>query len=276
MNVDPTVERLNFDNYSNATVEHLHRYAIVMEFITNKIVLDIASGEGYGSYLMSKKANYVFGVDNDALAIKNADQKYKNTNLKFLQGNADSIPIEDASVDVVVSFETIEHHDKHHEMFSEIKRLLKPDGLLIMSSPDKKYYSDITGYKNKFHIKELYFNEFKDLTQQYFQYTSFYFQKAYNLNSYIAAEQSFETINIFSGDSNDLFAEVIEPMYNIVLASNNTAPKLMPSIFNGQFISKALINTLLDKRIKNVKQSISFKMGKFIVAPFVYIKRLFN
>ena len=53
----------------------------------------------------------------------------------------DAIPLPDQSVDLVVSFETIEHHDKHEEMMLEIKRVLRPDGVVIISSPDKQTYS---------------------------------------------------------------------------------------------------------------------------------------
>ena len=76
------------------------------------------------------------------------------------------IPLDDDSVDLVISFETIEHHDKHHEMMAEIRRVLAPEGILMLSSPDKKYYSDIPKFQNSYHIKELYFEEFKDLVAQ--------------------------------------------------------------------------------------------------------------
>lgn len=276
MNNDPTVERLNFLNYSDATVEHLHRYAITLEFISNKVVLDIASGEGYGSYLMSKKAQSVFGVDIDGITVENALKKYKNANLKYLQGGANNIPFEDKSMDVVVSFETIEHHDQHDEMFAEIKRVLKPNGLLIMSSPDKKYYSDKTGYINKFHIKELYFEEFKSLAQNYFNHTSFYFQKAYNLNSYISDALLFETTTVFSGNPDILLKESMEPLYNIVLASNHKELKLQPSIFNGKLISNAVLEAFSKKKIQIVKKSTSFKLGSFLISPFSNLKRFFN
>jgi hypothetical protein len=60
----------------------------------------------------------------------------------------------------VVSFETIEHISEHEEMFAEIKRVLKDDGLLIMSSPDKRYYSEARNYENPFHVRELHGAEF--------------------------------------------------------------------------------------------------------------------
>ena len=137
-----TGERLETFVFNDNTVEHLHRYAITIDYIKGKTVLDIASGEGYGTNLLSKYAEKVFGVDIDETSIELAKKKYSSKNLEFKIGRADLIPLEDSSMDVVVSFETLEHHDKHQEMMLEIKRVLKPGGILIMSTPDKKYYTD--------------------------------------------------------------------------------------------------------------------------------------
>jgi len=63
--------------------------------------------------------------------------------------------------DLVVSFETIEHHDEHEQMLAEVKRVLKPDGMAIISSPDKAIYTDKPEYHNSFHVKELYREEFE-------------------------------------------------------------------------------------------------------------------
>ena len=81
------------------------------------------------------------------------------------------------SVDVVVSFETIEHHDQHEKMMCEIKRVLRPSGLLIISSPNKKTYSEDLGNHNHFHIKELYLEEFNNLLAASFSQVKFYGQK---------------------------------------------------------------------------------------------------
>lgn len=101
--------------------------------------MDIASGEGYGSSLLSKSALSVIGVDIDNDSIENAKIKYTCPNLEFRQGSTSNVPVPDNSVDVVVSFETIEHHDKHEEMMLEIKRVLTATGTLIMSSLTKNF-----------------------------------------------------------------------------------------------------------------------------------------
>ena len=106
-------ERLETFVYGEFVSEHLHRYCLANLYVTDKVVLDIASGEGYGSNLLSSSAKEVIGVDIDQEAVENAKQKYKKSNLNFKTGSADKIPVADNSIDVLVSFETIEHHDKH-------------------------------------------------------------------------------------------------------------------------------------------------------------------
>jgi ubiquinone/menaquinone biosynthesis C-methylase UbiE len=149
--------------------EHLHRYALCLEFVGGKDVLDIASGEGYGAALLASIAKSVTGVDIDPASVEHARHVYYSPKLNFVAGNCDSVPLPDASFDVVTSFETIEHHDKHEEMLDEIKRLLRPGGTLIMSSPNRLTYSDEPSYKNPFHVKELYFDEFYELLQRRFK-----------------------------------------------------------------------------------------------------------
>ena len=135
---DWTGERLETFVFNETTIEHLHRYAIAMEFCSGKTVLDIACGEGYGSNLLSAKATHVTGMDADAITIEKATAKYKRDNLYFVQSKAEKIAAADTEFDIVVSLETLEHLSDHTAMMKEIKRVMKPGGLLIISTPDKK------------------------------------------------------------------------------------------------------------------------------------------
>ena len=166
--------------------EHLHRYAVALQYVVGKCVLDLASGEGYGSYHLSKVAESVIGVDIDAEAVSHAQRTYSSkSNLYYHVGSCSAIPLPDNSIDVVTSFETIEHHNEHEEMMIEIKRVLKPNGLLIISSPNKLVYSDNTGDVNPFHVKELYLNEFSDLLGKTFKNVEMLGQKM-AIGSFIA------------------------------------------------------------------------------------------
>jgi ubiquinone/menaquinone biosynthesis C-methylase UbiE len=109
-------------------LEHLHRYALARELARGKSVLDIACGEGYGADLLAAVAAQVIGVDLSEEVVEHARRKYGNRrNVQFRLGSCSAIPVGDASVDLVVSFETIEHHADHDEMMQEIKRVFDPE-----------------------------------------------------------------------------------------------------------------------------------------------------
>ena len=101
--------------------EHYHRYFFASGFVAGKRVLDIASGEGYGTHILAQSAAHVTGVDISPEAVANATQKYAGDRIAFLQGSAATIPLPDAAVDVVVSFETLEHLSEQEDMLSEME-----------------------------------------------------------------------------------------------------------------------------------------------------------
>lgn len=265
------VERLNEKWTGPTVIEHLHRYALTSYLITDKVVVDLASGEGYGSNLMADHAKEVIGIDISPIVIENAIKKYKKNNLAFKTGSATSIPMPDQSIDIVVSFETIEHIAEHDKMIDEIKRVLKNEGILIISTPDKRNYSDIPQYKNPFHIKELYISEFKDLMQKHFAYTDFYHQKVV-YSSLIINPNKESKIYEFEGDYNKINPKpLFDPLYNICIASNYKQNIVAPTtLFNGEEIKNKM---LLDATAK-VQSSNSYILGNFLLKPISLIKNL--
>jgi 2-polyprenyl-3-methyl-5-hydroxy-6-metoxy-1,4-benzoquinol methylase len=174
-----TGERLVTDLDSvYGTFEHLHRYAVALELCKDKVVLDIASGEGYGTNLISGIARHVYGVDIYEEAILHAQKKYRRSNIEFIVGSATAIPLKDNSVDVVVSFETLEHLVEQNVFLAEIKRVLKPGGNMIMSTPDKKVYSE-RDPGNPYHLKELFTEDFVELIKNNFRNVRLYSQKLF-------------------------------------------------------------------------------------------------
>jgi ubiquinone/menaquinone biosynthesis C-methylase UbiE len=157
--------------------EHLHRYAIAARFCAGKRVLDIASGEGYGAALLAQTAADVVGVDLDEDSVEHARRTYYASNLRFLRGCVTEIPLADASIDVVASFETIEHVVEHERMLDELRRVLAPGGVVVLSSPNKLVYSDGPSFSNPFHVKELYFSELRDLLVRRFRHVALYGQR---------------------------------------------------------------------------------------------------
>jgi ubiquinone/menaquinone biosynthesis C-methylase UbiE len=261
-----TGERLVSAIEDETATEHLHRYGFAMNYCIGKAVVDIACGEGYGSALLSKVAASVIGIDIDRDVVNHATQKYKRSNLSYLQGSADTIPLADASADVVVSYETIEHHDKHTEMLSEIKRILKPGGLLIISTPDKKYYTDERNFKNAFHIKELTKQEFCDLLNKYFRNNQLFYQKIC-YGSVIVPEQKTEvTFELLSGNYESINDFDLKPLYNIAVCSDAELPKPAAGFFNGE--------SNMNNRVNAVYDSASYRLGYTLLGPLRFFKTI--
>ncbi len=223
-----TGERFLPDLPGEMWAEHWHRYHFVLPMLTGKKVLDVASGEGYGSALMATTATTVNGVDVSPEAVAHAKAAYATRqNLTFTQGSCAKLPFGDAMFDVVVSFETIEHILEQNEFLAEIKRVLKPTGLLIMSSPNRAEYSDARGYSNEFHVKELYRAEFSDLLKARFQHISWFSQRNAFVSLLIpeAIETSRtigETLTISKAKPDTLQA-ALPALYFLVFATNYSA-----------------------------------------------------
>ncbi len=158
--------------------EHLHRYAMAREYVQGKDVLDIACGEGYGSNLLAERASLVIGVDISEQAIRHAESKYADkSNLRFFKGTCTDIPSPECTFDVVVSFETIEHIEQQEGFLQEVRRVLKQDGLFIVSSPNADEYMHGNAEKNPFHQKELTREGFQSLLAKYFVRIDLYGQR---------------------------------------------------------------------------------------------------
>lgn len=215
-------------------VEHLHRYALACQLVAGKTVLDVACGEGYGSALLSAHAAHVIGVDISEAAIQHARSAYPGEKLHFEVANCSKLPCTDQSIDVVVSFETIEHIAEHDEFLREIKRVLRPGGLLIMSSPDKRYYSDNRNFNNDFHVRELYAEQFRDLLNRHFAQVDLYGQRVM-WSSVVAARtrtKNSSFLHVLGNACEFTFEEeILTPLYVIALGSDAVLPTLPTSVF---------------------------------------------
>ena len=272
MGANFTGERLETSICNGNTINHLHRYAIAMSLIKGKTVLDIASGEGYGSHLMSFESQYVYGVDINDEAIKRAAKKYQRDNLKFIVGSTSNIPIETNSIDVVISFETIEHHNEHDQMMNEVKRVLKPEGTLIISSPDKYFYSDLRNYNNPFHVKELYKSEFIELISNYFKNYSIYSQSYIYGSSLIVEDSNRESFEFYTGSYDEIKNTDSHPNFLIAICSDSDIQKISNSIFEGRNVIQ---KKHIEKKINEIYNSNTYKVGALILAPLKFLKRFF-
>ncbi len=156
------------------------RYLYAARFSEGAAVLDLACGDGYGSYLLSLNAQTVIGVDMREEKISHAASRYIRDNLQFKVGSAARIPIEGTEVfDLIVFFEATEHisNDEQHALMVEVRRLLKKDGLFIVSSPNKISDTDLPRCQHGFHDREFDAQEFKEFLEQYFPHVGILAQK---------------------------------------------------------------------------------------------------
>lgn len=159
--------------------EHWHRYAFARRFAAGRRVLDAACGEGYGTALLAAAATEATGVDLDAQVVAHARSTYAgHPNLRYETGSVVALPLGAGSVDVVVSFETIEHLAAADQprMLAEFARVLAPGGLLVLSSPNKRRYSDERNYRNPFHRHELYRDDLAQLLDPWFPHRRWFHQ----------------------------------------------------------------------------------------------------
>jgi ubiquinone/menaquinone biosynthesis C-methylase UbiE len=247
-------------------LQHYHRYYFVVNHIDlkEKVVLDLACGEGFGSEILSKSSKYVYGVDVSDETIEHSKKTYCKPNLKFLVGEAASIPLDNNSIDVIVSFETLEHHNQHSEMMQEIKRVLNITGILVISSPDKGFYEKhLFGNRNKFHVKELYYEEFVKLINEYFNNCKFFIQN--NIVGSLIASENEE--NVYKRpihiDKESGLNEIIEPRFNICIASDSEL-SFSSTISICTYPTYNDFFNIIDRQIKIIKNVQSSKIWRFV------------
>jgi ubiquinone/menaquinone biosynthesis C-methylase UbiE len=204
-------------------VEHWHRYHFAARWTAGKRVLDVACGEGYGSALLARGAASVTGIDVSEAAIAHARRTYAEAgNLDFVRASCDRLPLAAGSVDVAVSFETLEHIAEQEAFLDELARVLSPGGVLILSCPNKREYSDERAHVNEFHVKELYRDELAALMTARFPESDWYGQRPtfYSLIAPEAARAAAgQVVEVDERDPVNARPALSRPLYFLVAAS---------------------------------------------------------
>jgi ubiquinone/menaquinone biosynthesis C-methylase UbiE len=208
-------------------IEHWHRYHFAARWAAGLRVLDVACGEGYGTALLARFASQVTGVDLSAQAIAHARRSYAAANAAFVEASCTDIPLEDASIDLAVSFETVEHIEPQERFLDELARIVAPEGVLLMSCPNKLEYSDKRQYANEFHVKELYRDELAHLVLSRFPHARWFTQRP-TFYSVIAPEDgtapaAAQLIETSESDPAQAATTLSRPLYFVIAASRSQA-----------------------------------------------------
>ena len=163
--------------------QHLARYRFAAQLAKDRRVLDAACGEGYGTAILAAAgARTAVGVDIDEATVDHARGKYQ---LDFRRGDVGELPFEDASFDLVVSFETLEHVSDAAYAIAEFRRVLTDDGLLIASTPNSDRYL----VDNEFHTREFTEKEFGDMLAPHFSEVALFYQQDWLTSAVMGEEQ---------------------------------------------------------------------------------------
>jgi SAM-dependent methyltransferase len=238
MNAEPSLpftgERFTPECVREIWYEHWHRYVFARPFAAGRRVLDAACGEGYGASLLAGKAADVVGVDIDETSIAHARARYAGTpRLRFECMDVTRLNFSERSFDLVVSFETLEHLAGQEQLLTEFSRVLRDDGMLVISSPDKRTYSELSGFRNEFHVRELYRHELLDLLRPHFPHVHLYGQKLLFQSVLWKLDASLDDGGVNAStfaDGHPAAGLSYPPMYYVALCAKKALPEGLPAV----------------------------------------------
>ena len=168
-------ERLANDPTSELWGEHRSRYRFAAQFVAGQAVLDIACGSGFGLVMLIDAGATPIGVDYDAEPL--VAIRASLPNVRLVRGDGTRLPLESASIDQVVSFETIEHVPDARAFVVELRRVLKPGGRLVLSTPNRAFGPLERHTGNPFHVREFTADELRGLLGECFDFVQLYGQR---------------------------------------------------------------------------------------------------
>jgi len=220
-----TGERLIPEAYAGELVvaEHLARYHLAARLAPSRRVLDAACGEGYGTAILSAAgAASVVGVDIDPEVVAHARARY---GIDALAADVSELPFPADEFDLVVSFETIEHVADPERALDELARVLKPDGMLIISTPNAREYLE----DNPFHVREFLPEEFIELLASRFPEVRPLYQQNFLTSAVLDARRLADADPKVPLDLETWKAAASEPgreLYTLALCGPSAMPQL--------------------------------------------------
>jgi ubiquinone/menaquinone biosynthesis C-methylase UbiE len=177
--VSAAEERLSNDPTSALWGEHRARYRFALSLAQASwrqgVVLDVASGAGFGLAMLSEAGYRTVGVDYDLPSLTQA--RSVAASARLVNGDATRLSFGDAVFDAVLSFETLEHVPDARAMVRELRRVLRPGGRLILSTPNRAFGPPSLHENNPFHVQEFTAPELRTLLEVSFETVQLYGQR---------------------------------------------------------------------------------------------------
>jgi len=158
-------------------LRHFAAYIYAETFVRGKSILEIGCGTGYGADYLSQFASNIIAIDISKKCVMYSHTTCKKENVNFLLSSGLHVPLKDDSIDIVLSFQVIEHIEsrKVRDFLSDIKRVLKDRGVFIASTPNKKLrLLPFQKPWNPEHRKEYNYKEFKEVLGNFFEEVEVY------------------------------------------------------------------------------------------------------
>jgi len=142
------VDRGKPADYGQEIVKRRRRLTTARVELKGMTVLDFGSGNGAQTVEFVDTDCRIIAVDIDRQDLEELSSYLKRHNVNTIlpvRVNGDRLPICDASVDIVVSYEVLEHVQSESETLREIHRVLKPGGEVVLSVPNKAWVFETHG-----------------------------------------------------------------------------------------------------------------------------------
>ena len=238
-------------------LRHMFAYESAKNIIPkDSFVLEVGSGEGYGTHFLSAYVRRIIGLDIDKDTIKHASRKYKRSNVCFKSYDGLKLPYKDEAFDAVVSFQVIEHIENDKEFISDILRVLKNNGILLITTPNRIYRLK-RGQKpwNKYHLREYYPQQLAKLLKSQFREVKLWGVKGRKEVQKIETERARSASRVVTADPYNLrrfippllMAKAISIYHSVI--GKHESPKaefIKKYSVNDYFIIKKNVNESLD------------------------------
>lgn len=210
--------------------EHIARYKFAARFAPGRRVLDIGSGAGYGAAELSHSARSITGIDLAQDAVRYACDHYKLPNTHFVRASATALPFRDQSFELATAFEVIEHLSDWSRLLAEARRVLRPGGVFLVSTPNTLYYAESRSRDgpNPFHVHEFDFAEFRDALSEYFPAVSILLQNRLESFSFCPNQASFPPIDARIDGTRGSPADA---HFFVAVCANGPAPELRSFLY---------------------------------------------